>query len=36
MPSTETFIERLFKDDKGAWQYLGDHLDGSVKLQQSR
>lgn len=33
MPSTETFIERLFKDDKGAWQYLGDHLDGSAKLQ---
>jgi len=33
MPSTEDFIERLFQDDKGAWQYLGDHLDGSASLQ---
>ncbi len=33
MPSTEDFIERLFEDDKGAWQYLGDHLDGSARLQ---
>ena len=33
MPSTEDFIERLFEDDKGAWQYLGDHLDGSASLQ---
>lgn len=33
MPSTETFINRLFKNNKGAWQYLGDHLDGSANLQ---
>lgn len=33
MPSTEDFVERLFEDDKGAWQYLGDHLDGSASLQ---
>ena len=33
MPSTEDFIERLFEDDKGAWQYLGDHLDGTARLQ---
>ena len=33
MPSTEDFIERLFEDDKGAWQYLGDHLDGKARLQ---
>lgn len=33
MPSTEDFIERLFENDKGAWQYLGDHLDGSASLQ---
>ena len=33
MPSTKSFIKRLFDDDDGAWQYLGDHLDGSAKLQ---
>lgn len=33
MPSTEDFIKRLFEDDKGAWKYLGDHLDGSSSLQ---
>lgn len=33
MPSTKTFIDRLFKDNKGAWQYLGDHLDASASLQ---
>ena len=33
MPSTEDFVKRLFQDDKGAWQYLGDHLDGSARLQ---
>lgn len=33
MPSTDDFIERLFEDNKGAWQYLGDHLDGREKLQ---
>ncbi len=29
MPTTEVFIERLFKNDVGAWQYMGDFLDGS-------
>ncbi len=33
MPSTKTFVERLFDDDDGAWQYLGDHLDGTARLQ---
>jgi len=33
MPNTKDFIERLFENGKGAWQYLGDHLDGSDKLQ---
>ncbi len=33
MPSTEDFIEKLFKDGDGAWQYLGDHLDGKSSLQ---
>ena len=33
MPSTQNFIDRLFKNNKGAWQYLGDHLDGSAALQ---
>jgi len=33
MPSTEKFIERLFEEDDGAWQYLGDHLDGKARLQ---
>lgn len=33
MPSTTQFIKRLFQKNKGAWQYLGDHLDGSAKLQ---
>jgi ribonuclease BN (tRNA processing enzyme) len=33
MPSTERFIDRLFENDNGAWQYLGDHLDGNARLQ---
>ena len=33
MPSTTSFIKRLFADKKGAWQYLGDHLDDTAKLQ---
>ena len=33
MPSTKSFVKRLFDDDDGAWQYLGDHLDGSARLQ---
>ena len=33
MPSTTEFIDRLFKNNNGAWQYLGDHLDGNARLQ---
>jgi ribonuclease BN (tRNA processing enzyme) len=33
MPSTKEFVNRLFKEDEGAWQYLGDHLDGRAGLQ---
>lgn len=33
MPSTKSFIKRLFADDNGAWQYMGDHLDGRARLQ---
>ncbi len=33
MPDTKAFIQRLFRYKKGAWQYLGDHLDGSAALQ---
>ena len=33
MPSIQEFIERLFQDNNGAWQYLGDHLDGKARLQ---
>ena len=33
MPSTKTFIKRLFDEDDGTWQYLGDHLNGTAKLQ---
>jgi ribonuclease BN (tRNA processing enzyme) len=33
MPDTEIFINRLFDNKKGAWQYLGDHLDGTEPLQ---
>jgi ribonuclease BN (tRNA processing enzyme) len=33
MPATTTFIDRLFKNKRGAWQYLGDNLDGSAPLQ---
>jgi len=33
MPSTTNFVHRLFDDNDGAWQYLGDHLDGSARLQ---
>ncbi len=33
MPSTKSFVNRLFADGKGAWQYLGDHLDGRATLQ---
>lgn len=33
MPSTKTFVKRLFDDNNGAWQYLGDHLNGEASLQ---
>jgi ribonuclease BN (tRNA processing enzyme) len=33
MPSTKSFTKRLFDNDDGAWQYLGDHLDGNARLQ---
>ncbi|GIT97538.1 MBL fold metallo-hydrolase [Sulfurovum sp. TSL1] len=33
MPNTKIFVKRLFENDKGAWQYLEDHLDGSARLQ---
>ena len=33
MPSTKNFVERLFKNNKGAWEYMGDYLDGSASFQ---
>lgn len=33
MPSSTHFVDRLFEKNKGAWQYLGDHLDGNARLQ---
>ncbi len=33
MPSTENFIKRLFKNNTGAWEYMGDYLDGSASFQ---
>ncbi len=33
MPHTQSFVERLFDKDDGAWEYLGDHLDGEADLQ---
>jgi ribonuclease BN (tRNA processing enzyme) len=33
MPSTENFVDRLFKSNKGAWEYMGDYLDGSASFQ---
>ena len=33
MPNTEDFIKRLFGDQQGAWEYLGDNLDGRARLQ---
>lgn len=33
MPSTKSFVQRLFDDDDGVWQYLGDHLNGDARLQ---
>jgi ribonuclease BN (tRNA processing enzyme) len=28
MPGTERFVRRLFDSHKGAWEYMGDYLDG--------
>lgn len=33
MPGTENFIERLFANNKGAWEYMGDYLDGRAAFQ---
>jgi ribonuclease BN (tRNA processing enzyme) len=33
MPDTESFIHRLFASGKGAWEYMGDHLDGRADFQ---
>ncbi|HHO65319.1 MAG TPA: MBL fold metallo-hydrolase [Epsilonproteobacteria bacterium] len=33
MPGTKTFIERLFANNKGAWEYMGDYLDGTAAFQ---
>ena len=33
MPSTQIFLERLFKKNKGAWEYMGDYLDGTAPFQ---
>ena len=33
MPDTHSFIERLFKNRSGAWQYMGDYLDGRADFQ---
>jgi len=33
MPSTETFTKRLFDSQKGAWQYMGDFLDGTASYR---
>ena len=30
MPATSTFVFRLFESGKGAWEYMGDFLDGSA------
>ena len=33
MPDTVTFIKRVFADNSGAWQYMGDYLDGRASFQ---
>ena len=33
MPGTKNFIERLFANNKGAWEYMGDYLDGRAAFQ---
>ena len=33
MPNTEEFVTRLFDTAKGAWEYMGDYLDGSASYR---
>lgn len=33
VPDTKTFINRLFENKKGAWEYMGDFLDGSASFK---
>ncbi len=33
MPNTKGFINKLFRKNSGAWEYLGDHLNGGARLQ---
>ena len=33
MPDTEQFAKRLFDADRGAWQYMGDYLDGRASYR---
>ncbi|KYJ87275.1 MBL fold metallo-hydrolase [Sulfurovum riftiae] len=33
MPGTRTFIKRLFENRDGAWQYMGDYLDGRAAFR---
>lgn len=33
MPDTNTFTQRLFANDRGAWKYMGDYLDGRAAFQ---
>lgn len=33
MPSTKDFTERLFENRHGAWEYMGDYLDGTAAFQ---
>lgn len=33
VPDTKTFINRLFENKKGAWEYMGDFLDGNAQFK---
>lgn len=33
MPNTEDFVTRLFDTRQGAWEYMGDYLDGSASYR---
>ena len=33
MPNTHDFLKRLFQNDEGAWEYMGDFLDGSASYR---